>query len=274
MKRYKLAVEKRKVVGKKVKKLRKEGILPANIYGKAIKSQAVQVPYEEFGKIYKEAGVTGIVDVAIDGEVKPSLIHNVQQDYYNHRLLHVDFFQVNLKEKVKTTVPVVVIGKPKAVSEKLGLLLQPLSQIEVEALPTDLPEKVEIDTTSLANVNDQLTVAAIKAPTGVTILTDLSQVVVKIGELISKEAAEQAAAEAAAAEAAKVASDATKAAATPPTSEGAAPTEGTPKAKGAPTTTSGQAKPATGTPAAATPAGEAPKQEAPSTNLRQAKSQK
>lgn len=208
MKRHKLIVEKRKIVGKKVKKLRKEGLLPANIYGKTVKSTSVQVPLKEFEKIYKEAGETGLVDLEVEGEIRPSLIHNVQKDYYKNQLLHVDFFQVNLKEKVTTMVSVVAIGEAKAVSEKIGLLLQPLSQVEVEALPTDLPEKVEIDVTSLASLNDQLTVASIKAPDGVTILTDPNQVVVKIGELISKEAQEQLAAEKAASEAAKATTEA------------------------------------------------------------------
>lgn len=205
MKRYKLTVEKRKVVGKKVKKLRKEGLFPANIYGKGVKSLSVQVPYKDFEKVYKEAGVTGIVDVEVGADVRPSLIHNVQQDYYNHKLLHADFFQVNLKEKVKTMVKIVTIGEPKAVSEKLGLLLQPLSEVEIEALPTDLPDKIEVNVEPLTQVNAQITVSEIKAPTGVAILTDASQVVAKIGELISKEAQAQAAAEAAAAEAAKAA---------------------------------------------------------------------
>lgn len=222
MKRHKLAVTQRKVVGKKVKKLRKEGFLPANIYGKDIKSMSVQVPYKEFEKVYKESGVTGIIDVEVDGQVKPSLIHNIQQDYYNHKLLHVDFFQVNLKEKVKTMVKIITVGEPKAVSEKLGLLLQPLSEVEIEALPTDLPDKIEVNVEKLAAVNDQITVGEITAPAGVTILTEPSQVVVKIGELISKEAAEQAAAEAAAAEAAKATAPATEGA------EGAVPAaEGT-----------------------------------------------
>lgn len=248
MKRFKLAVEKRKVVGKKVKKLRKEGFLPANIYGKAVKSLSVQVPYKEFEKVYKEAGETGIVDVEVGSEVRPSLIHNVQQDYYNHKLLHADFFQVNLKEKVTTMIKVVTIGEPKAVSDKLGLLLQPISEVEVEALPTDLPDKIEVNVEHLAEVNAQITVGEIKAPAGVTILTDKNQVVAKIGELISKEAAAQAAAEAAAAEAAKAA---TAAPAEGVAAEGAAPAaEGAPKAEGAPSTGSGQAKPAASAPAA------------------------
>jgi large subunit ribosomal protein L25 len=224
MKRFKLAVEKRKVLGKKVHKLRKEGIFPANIYGKGVKSVAVQVPYKDFEKVYKEAGVTGIVDVDIAGEVRPSLIHNVQQDYYKHLLLHADFFQVNLKEKVKTMVKLVTVGEPKAVSEKLGLLMQTLAEVEIEALPTDLPDKIEVNVESLAVLDAQVTVGEIKTPTGVTILTDPSQVVAKIGSLISKEAAEQAAAEAAAAEAAKAA------AAPAATTEGTAPAEGTPAA--------------------------------------------
>jgi len=205
MKRHKLVVEKRKILGKKVSKLRKEGIFPANIYGKGVKSLSVQVPYKEFEKVYKEAGETGVVDVEIEGAIRPSLIHNVQQDYYKHVLLHADFFQVNLKEKVKTMVKIITIGEPKAVSEKLGLLMQTLSEIEIEALPTDLPEKIEVDVEPLAVLDAQITVGEIKAPAGVTILTDASQIVAKIGSLISKEAAEQAAAEQAAAEAAKAA---------------------------------------------------------------------
>ena len=221
MKRLKLTVEKRKVTGKKVKKLRQEGILPANIYGKDIKSLSVQLPQKEFEKVFKEVGETGLVDVQLNGELKPSLIHNVQMDYLHNLPLHADFFQVNLKEKVKTMVPLKIIGEAKAVADKLGLLLQPLSEIEVEALPEDLPEYIEVNVESLAAVNDQIAVLDIKAPTGVTILTDSSQVVVKIGELISKEAQAQAAAEAQAAEAAK-AEATTQAAPTAPT-EGAKP---------------------------------------------------
>jgi len=203
MKRFKLAVEKRKILGKKVKKLRKEGLLPANIYGKGVKSLAVQVPYKDFEKVYKEAGETGIVDVEIAGEIRPSLIHNVHQDYYKHVLLHADFFQVNLKEKIRSMIKVVTIGEPKAVADKAGLLIQILAEVEVEALPTDLPEKMEVSVESLAAVDDQVTVGDIKVPAGVTMLTDAGQVIAKVETLISKEAAEQAAAEAAAAEAAK-----------------------------------------------------------------------
>ena len=217
MKKVTLAVEKRKVLGKKVKKLRKSGIFPANIYGKGVKSEAVQLPEKEFLKTFKEVGETGLIELQVDGQVRPVLIHNVQYDPLIKLPLHADFYQVDLKEKVKTMVPIVFTGEPAAVSSKVGILLEQMTEIEVEALPTDLPENIEVNVEHLANLDEQITVADIKAPQGVTVLSDASQVVAKIGELITKEAAAEAAAAAAAAEAAKAEST---------TEEGAIPAEG------------------------------------------------
>ncbi|MBI2031587.1 MAG: 50S ribosomal protein L25 [Candidatus Levybacteria bacterium] len=202
MKREKLKVEKRKILGKKVKKLRREGVLPANVYGKDIKSVSVQVAQKEFDKVFKEAGETGLVDLELDSKLLPVLIHNVQSDYLGNPL-HADFFQVNLKEKVKTMVPIVVIGEPKAVTDKVGLLMQIISEVEVEALPEELPENIEVNVEPLATVDEQVTVGDLKTAKDVTVLTDPTQVVVKISELVSKEAEELAAEEAAAAEEAK-----------------------------------------------------------------------
>ena len=221
MKRYKLKVEKRTVLGKMVKKLRREGILPCNIYGKGIKSEAVQVPQTEFDAVFKEAGETGLVDVALGEKSIPVLIHNMQKDFRGN-VLHADFFQVNLKEKVKTMVPLEVVGEPKAVLEKTGLLMNILSEVEIEALPEELPENIQVDVAHLANVDDQITVADLKVPAGVTILTEPEQVVSKIGELITKEAAAEAAAAEAAAEAAKAEAGAAEGA---ETAEGTAPAE-------------------------------------------------
>lgn len=187
-KRLQLKVEKRKVLGRKVKKLRKEGFLPGNIYGKTVKSQAVQVPFAEFEKISKEAGETQIVELSLGSTIHPVLIQHLQLDPRTGKPLHADFYQVDLKEKIKAMIPVEPLGEPKAVAEKIGLLLQPLSEIEVEALPTDFPEKIEVDVVNLAALEQQITVADLKAPAGVQILTDPNQVIFKIGELVSKEA--------------------------------------------------------------------------------------
>lgn len=203
MKRPKLTAEKRTVLGKKVKKLRKEGLLPANVYGKDLKSTAVSVKLKEFEAIFQEVGETGLIDVVLDGQNRPVLVKNLQKDHVSKKPLHADFYQVNLKEKVKTMVPLEITGEPKAVTEKIGTIIQPLSEIEVEALPEDLPEHIEVNVEALAAVGEQITVGQLSVPTGVTVLTDPGQIVVKIDELISKEAQEQAAQEAAAAEAAK-----------------------------------------------------------------------
>jgi len=201
MKRYKLTAEPRKITGKKIKKLRREGILPANVYGKDIKSQSLQLPMTDFLKVFEEAGETGVVDLEVGKDVIPVLIHNLHKDYRNMPL-HADFFKVNLKEKVKAMIPIELTGEPIAVTEKIGLLEKITNEIEVEALPTELPEKFELNVTALKNIDDQITVEMVHKPEGVEILSDPNLVVVKIGELVSKETQEQIAEEAAAAEAA------------------------------------------------------------------------
>jgi large subunit ribosomal protein L25 len=221
MKRLKLEVTKRKVLGKKVKKLRREGILPGNIYGKDFKSLSIEVSYKDFEPIFKEAGETGVVDIHVDDQVIPVLIHGVQTDYKKVPL-HAEFYKVNLKEKVKAMVPLEFIGEPKAEADKVGLLMQILSEVEV--LPTELPEKLEVNVEPLALVDDQITVGDLKAPEGVEVLTDPTQVLAKIGELISKEAQALAEEEAAAA-AAAAAESGTEVEGEAPAAEGQAETE-------------------------------------------------
>jgi large subunit ribosomal protein L25 len=187
MKHPQLNVEKRSVVGKKVRKLRREGILPANIYGKELESVSVQVPVKDFEEVFKQVGETGLVDLMLEGERRPILIKNLQLAYPLRTPIHADFFQVNLKEKVKTMVPLVIVGEAKAVTENIGLLMHPASEIEVEALPEALPENIEVNVENLAAIDDQITVADLKIPGEVTVLTDPGQVVAKIGELVIEE---------------------------------------------------------------------------------------
>ena len=187
MKHPQLKAEDRTVLGKKVKKLRREGFLPGNVYGKGLNSHALQVKLSDFENVYKEAGETGLVDLAYDGKTKPVLIKNLQMNHATRTLLHVDFYQVNLKEKVKTTVPVVLTGEPKAVTDKIGLLLQTQSDVEIEALPDKLPENIESSVEHLAEIGEQITVADLKAPEDVAILTDPAQTVAKIVEPVVEE---------------------------------------------------------------------------------------
>lgn len=202
MKRESLKAEKRTITGKKVKHLRREGILPANIFGKGMTSQSLQLPLKEFRAVYDKVHETGLVDLTIGSESYPVLIQNIHVQPMTHTPLHADFFKVNLKEKVKATIPIVGLGEPKAVTDKIGVLLQSLSEVEVEALPTDLPENLEISVEGLAQIDDSLTIADLKVPTGVEVMAEPAEMIFRIGELVSEEAEELAAEEEAAAEAA------------------------------------------------------------------------
>jgi len=187
--KIKLTVEKRKITGRKVKALRRTGILPANVYGKKNKSLAVQLEAKSFLPVFKEVGETGLIElkVADEKEARPVLIHNVQFHPVDETPLHVDFYQVDLKEKVTTKVPVELIGESPAVKDKIGILIQPLSEVEVEALPADLPEKIEVNISGLKAINDAVAVSDVKLPEGVKVLTEGKEVLAKIEPLAKEE---------------------------------------------------------------------------------------
>lgn len=201
MQGHKLTVQKRNLTGRKVKKLRKEGIIPGNIFGKGVKSLSVQVGKKDFFPVLKKAGETGIVELSVEGESgkRPILITNVQYGPASGFILHADFHQVDLKEKVTAKVPLAIAGESPAVRDQLGALLTPVDEIEVEALPMDLPEEIAVDIGGLAELDQELKVKDLSVDTGkVTIKADPELVIAKIGPLISKEAEEQAKADAAA----------------------------------------------------------------------------
>lgn len=206
MEKHKLKAEKRKIVGRKVKQLRRQGLLPANLYGKEIKSQSLQIPLKEFLQVYEKTGETGIVDLSVgDSESYPVLIHNLQTHPVDNQPLHADFHKVSLTEKVRAAVPVVTIGEAPAVVQKIGLLLTPVNELEIEALPGELPEKIEVDIAGLSAVGQELKIKDLKISNKVTVLAEPELVIAKIGELITEEAKkileeEKAKAEAAAAE--------------------------------------------------------------------------
>lgn len=183
-----LKAEERKEVGRKVKKLRREGVLPANIYGKKVKSMSVKVKLADFEEVYKEAGETSLVEITVGSEKKPVLVHEVQVDPVSDEILHIDFFQVNLKEKVTANVPVELTGESPAVKQGLGTLVLQIDEIEVEALPTDLPDKFEIDVSGLEEVDSAVTVADLKVDTNkVEVLADKEQIIAKVEPLREEE---------------------------------------------------------------------------------------
>jgi len=184
MSSHKLQGEIRTITGKQVKTIRTNGQTPATVYGKGVEPQTISVPAAEFKKVFHEAGETGLIELEVGGKKHPVLIHTVQVHPMTAAILHVEFHEVNLKEKVHAEVPIELIGEPMAIKEKIGVLMPLMDHIEVEALPTELPEKIEVDITGLAAVNDQIIVGELTVPSVVTVLTDPTLIVVKIGAFV------------------------------------------------------------------------------------------
>jgi large subunit ribosomal protein L25 len=201
MKKHTLSATKRDVKNVKPSALRRQGQIPATVYGKKIASESLSLQLADFMKVYNEAHETGLVELMVDGAMKPVLIHTVQKNPVKGEILHVELHQVDLKEKVHANVPIVLTGESPAVAQKVGVVLTLVSEVEVEALPTHLPEKLDVSIDALAEVGQELKVSDIAVGSDITILTDASVVVARVGELVSKAAEEQAAADAAVAEA-------------------------------------------------------------------------
>jgi len=188
MQQIPLKAQKRTVLGRKVKALRRQGQIPAHVFGHKVKTEHVQVVESEFMKVFEKAGETGIIDLAVDNQKKPVLIKNVQLHPATDKPLHIDFYQVNLSEKVKVHVPLEIIGEAPAAHKKIGLLLTPVSELEIEALPADLPEKIEVNVTGLDEVGKEVKVKDLKVDRSkIEIHADDELVIAQIGELVTKE---------------------------------------------------------------------------------------
>ena len=187
-----ISTEERKILGKKVKSLRREGKLPANVFGKDFKSKSIQLVETEFRKVFKEAGETGVVDVKVGKEVYPTLIHKIQLDPRTDDILHVDFHKVNLKEKIITNVPIVTEGESPAVKSGVGLILQTIKELEVESLPNDIPSEITINIAKLEEVGQSIHVKDLKVDRAkVDVKNDSEDTVITVQTAEMKEEVEE-----------------------------------------------------------------------------------
>jgi len=194
MDRLSLSAEERKVLGKKVKNLRKSGSLPGHVFGKGLDGEIVTVDKKEFLKTFHQAGETGLIDLKIGAEkIRPVLVREVQYDAVSGQPIHIDFYQVNLSVKVKVPVPLVLIGEqPESVHLGETIVLQTLNEVEVEALPTDLVEKIEVDITSLKEIDDAITVGQLNFDRSkLTVEVSDEEIVVKLAPAVTAEMQKQ-----------------------------------------------------------------------------------
>lgn len=154
MKHIPIEARSRSVIGKKVKTLRRHGVLPANVYGHNVPSQAIQLDAHDFNRAQRHLSASSIVDLIVDGgAARPAMIHRTQRSVRNGLPTHVEFFQVNMAEPVTANVPLVLAGEPAALKhDPSAMVLQEMDTIEVTCLPGDLPGLIEVNVEGLSEV--------------------------------------------------------------------------------------------------------------------------
>lgn len=210
------------MLGKKVKQLRLDGIIPGHVFGNKIETEHVAVKLKDFLPIMREAGETGLIDLKIGAEkVRPVMIRGTQYDPRSDNLLHIDFYQVDLKEKVTVPVPLVLEGEePESVHMGEAVVLQTMGEVEVEALPTDLVDKIAINISVLKKIDDAVTVGQLNYDRSkLTVLADPDEVVVKLAPAVTEEMKQLLEEQAAEAQAAAEEQAAEEGAEAPPTEE-------------------------------------------------------
>src|SRR5829696_3860260 len=177
MEKVVLNATKRDVVGKQVKALRREGKLPAVIYGRHTEPINVNLDAHSASLALGKLTPSSIVTINVDGTEYATLVREKQRDYIKNRLLHVDFLAVSMTELLRTNVRVYFIGVSGAVKDFNAVLVHNLEQLEVECLPTDLPERINVDISSLAKPGDSIRVREVQVPDTIRLLNDPDTVV-------------------------------------------------------------------------------------------------
>ncbi|MEN9649319.1 MAG: hypothetical protein RL094_286 [Candidatus Parcubacteria bacterium] len=171
----KLTIEKREG---KLADVRKGGNIPGVFYGPKEAATSIAINEIEFNKIWKQAGESSIVTLQGMGEDHDALIHDIDRDPVKGNIRHVDFYVIEKGKKVQVNIPIEFVGVAPAIKELGGTLVKVLHEVEIEAMPKDLPHNLEVDISSLVDFDSQVKAADIKLPAGVTLLTDPEEVVV------------------------------------------------------------------------------------------------
>lgn len=174
----------RTTVGRHVSGLRRQGLVPGIIYGHSVKPLTVEIPGKDFAKMFHRAGRSHLLQLRVEGErvARPVLIKELQINPRTAEPVHVDFFQVNLLEKLTVQVPVVLVGEAPATKFDAGELLHLIHQLEVSCLPDAIPGEIDIDVSGLAEIDDAVRISEVQLPEGVELAAalDPDEVIAKI----------------------------------------------------------------------------------------------
>jgi large subunit ribosomal protein L25 len=171
----------RELLGKRSRRLYGQGKLAAVVYGHNAKPTPLVLDRLEFQKVFVKSGRTHLLDLVVDGDkAEKVLVREIQTHPRRLGPIHVDFYQVNLEEKITVEVPVHLVGESAAVKRGDADVLQPIHSLRVECLPSDIPEAFEVDLTPLEEIESELRISDLRMPKGVTVLIDAEELVVKI----------------------------------------------------------------------------------------------
>lgn len=182
-----LKAKTRNELGRNVGTLRRAGFLPAVVYGEGVSSLPITILYKEFERVFKEAGESTLIKLEVDGKPYNVLIHDISRDPLKGYALHADFYAVRLDKEIRARVPVEFAGESPAVKNEGGILVKVVQEIEVEALPQNLPHWLKADLSLLDTINSRLLVKDIPLPQGVKVHVDLEEVVALVEPPRSKE---------------------------------------------------------------------------------------
>ncbi len=187
-----LKAERRSVIGKQVKQLRREGKLPAVLYGKHIDPIPLVLDYRTAEKALRGLSTSTLVILEVEGTRHTAVVRERQKDYIKNKLLHVDFQALSLTEKMRVEVPIELEGEAPAVKTYGGVLVQALESVEVESLPGDMPERLTLSLEGLKEIGDSILVGDLVLPPHVKVLADPNETIVVVTAPRSEEAVEAA----------------------------------------------------------------------------------
>jgi large subunit ribosomal protein L25 len=169
------------------KKLRRDGKIPAVVYGKKFESMAIALDKLEFDRVFRHAGTSNLIDMTAGDKKFKTLVHDFQINPMTGNVIHVDFMKINMKEKIHAEIPLKYVGESSAVSQLEGSLITPIDTIEIECMPADLPAEIEVDLSVLDDFEKNIKVSDLIIPAGVEVLSELEEVLAFVQEPRSEE---------------------------------------------------------------------------------------
>lgn len=177
-----ILAKKRKEKGKKVEGLRKQGKIPAVLYGPAIENVSLEIDLKDFEKVYKEAGENSLIELSVDSKKFMVLIHDLKIDCLSQTPLHIDFYQPKLDEEIVSEIPLVFEGESLAVKDLGATLVKNIHELEVKALPQNLPHEIKVNIDKLKTFEDTIIVGDLNIPENIKVLKDLNEIIALVAQ--------------------------------------------------------------------------------------------